>query len=365
VTPPLFVALLSAAGMRRDRSLQGQQYLAWLGGLVVLGFFALGFFADTRRVSFHWPLPGYLALLPLLPALLDRWAPWLRRLTWTVAACGLFAVLGYYAAVSTPSVRAQSAALKWYPSNFAGWDDLADAVRDQRSRMPAGTRILADNFKIGAELGFALSDADIAVLEHPLNREHGRAPQLRLWGLQDEGPVEAPTLLVVGASDVEYKYLLLRYHALCGHVGPLPKPRVLNIDHGRQRYLMFALDGRRKASSAPCTTPAMAWFDTPLVDTVVGSTFEVAGWAFKDGVGLAGAEVLLDGKVVGKAEYGLPSSGTAAYWKISTDPQHPRVGFRARVDAGKFAPGRHWLGLRLHGRDGSVEDWSEQPVTIR
>ena len=368
VTPPLFVALLSAAAQRRDPSLESQRYLAWLGGLVILGFFGLGFFADTRRVSFHWPLPGYLALLPLLPALLDGWAPWLRRTTWAVAACGLVAVLGYYAVVSTPSIRAQAAALKWYPSNFAGWNDLASTVRAQQDRMPAGTRILADNFKIGAELGFALGDADIPVLDHPLNREHGRAPQLRLWGLQDDRPIDAPTLLVVGASDVEYKHLLQRYHVLCKQVGPLPKPQVLNIDHGRQRYLLFALDGKAGKTGkagAVCTTPAMAWFDLPVVDGTVDKTFEVAGWAFKDGVGLAGVEVLLDGKVIGKAEYGLSSPGTAVFWKISTDPQHPKVGFRARVDAHGFAPGRHWLGLRLHGRDGSVEDWSEQPLTIR
>jgi 4-amino-4-deoxy-L-arabinose transferase-like glycosyltransferase len=366
VTPPLFVALLSAAAERRDSSLESRRYLAWLGGLVVMGFFALGFFADTRRVSFHWPLPGYLALLPLLPALLDTWSTWLRRTTWAVAAGGLVAVLGYYAAVSTPSIRAQTAALKWYPSNFAGWNDLAARVREARARMPAGTRIVADNFKIGAELGFALGDADIRVLDHPLNREHGRAPQLRLWGLQDDRPLDVPALLVVGASDVEYKYLLQRYHVLCRQVGPLPKPQVLNIDHGRQRYLMFALDGKaKKKAGAPCTTPGMAWFDVPVVDATVDKAFEVSGWAFKDGVGLAVVEVLLDGKVVGKAEYGLSSPGTAAFWKISTDPQHPRVGFRARVDAGRFEAGRHWLGLRLHGRDGSVEDWSEQPLNLR
>ena len=42
------------------------RYFALLGTGVVAGFFALGFFADTERVSFHWPLPGYLALLPLV-----------------------------------------------------------------------------------------------------------------------------------------------------------------------------------------------------------------------------------------------------------------------------------------------------------
>src|SRR3546814_3046845 len=53
-TPLLFVALMSAAA-RRGWMTDSQRYLAWLGGLVVLGFFVLGFFADTQRVSFHWP----------------------------------------------------------------------------------------------------------------------------------------------------------------------------------------------------------------------------------------------------------------------------------------------------------------------
>jgi hypothetical protein len=317
-------------------------------------------------VSFHWPLPGYLALLPLLPVVVAGWTPWLRRATWAVAASGLVAVLGYYAAVSSPSLRERAAGLKWYPSNFAGWDSLADAVRARRARMPEGTRIVADNFKIGAELGFALGDPDIAVLDHPLNREHGRAPQLRRGGLQHAHPVRGPTLLVVGATDVEYKHLLARYHDLCRQVGgPLPRPRALNIDHGRQRYLLFAFDGKPAKAGAPCVTPAMAWLDAPVAGAEVDSTFEVAGWAFKDGVGLAGVDVLLDGRPVARANYGLPSPGTAVFWKISSDPQHPGVGFRARVDAGKVAPGRHWLGLRLRGRDGSVEDWSEQPVVIR
>ena len=363
VTPPLFVALMAAAS-RRGWATDSRRYLAWLGGLVVLGFFVLGFFADTKRVSFHWPLPGYLALLPLLPAVLAGWSPWLRRLTWAVAGCGLVAVLGYFAAVSTPSLREQSAAMKWYPSNFAGWSVLAGVVREQRARMPEGTQIVAGNFKIGAELGFALGEPDIPVLDHPLNREHGRAPQLRLWGLQREHRFDRPTLLVVGATDVEYKNLLQRYHALCAQLGPLPKTRALNIDQGAQRYMLFEFDGKPAKAGAACITPAMAWIDAPVAGAQVGRAFEVTGWAFKDGVGLSGVEVLLDGKPVAKAEYGLENPGAATYWKISTDPQHPKVGFRARIDVGAFPPGRHWLGLRLHGRDGSVEDWREEPITI-
>lgn len=369
VTPLLFTALVLAAWHHRAVADPARRYFAWNGGLLVLAFFLLGFFADNERVSFHWPLPGYLALLPLLPAVLEHWRPPMRRLTAGLAGIGLLATLGYYVMLATPALRTPLAASKAYPSNFAGWNALAAAVREQRAGLPAGTQLLADNFKIGAELGFLLDDPDIAVLQHPLNSHHGRAPQLALWGLTWSQPANAaqPALLVVlGASDVQYRDLLARYHAVCQQLGPLPPPRVLNIDHGRQRFLLFALPARTATDrQAPCVTPAMGWIDSPGAQATVGRGFFVEGWAFKDGVGLDRVEVLLDGQPLAEAAYGLPSPGTAAYWQISTDPYHPKVGFRARIDVPpQIADGRHWIGLRLHGRDGSVEDWSEQPVRI-
>lgn len=366
VTPLLFTALALTVWRHRRAGNLVVRYFAWLGALVVLGFFVLGFFADTERVSFHWPLPGYVALLPLLPALLLRWPRWLRAATTALAALGLLGMLGYYAAVSVPSIRATTATTKWYAGNFAGWDALAEAAREVRATMPADTRIVADNFKVGAELGFALDDPRIVVLPHPLDRKHGRAPQLELWRLRTNGREDlgtGPLLLVVGASETDYKYLLAHYHELCSQLGPLPPPRVVNVDHGRQRFLLFALG--RQARLGPCTAPAMAWLDRPAAGARVDRTFEAAGWAFKDGVGLDRVQVMLDGAVVAQAEYGHDDPGVAKFWKISNDPNHPRVGFRARIDATAIVPGRHWLGLRLHGADGSVEDWSEQPLELR
>ncbi|MCJ0824359.1 glycosyltransferase family 39 protein [Luteimonas sp. 50] len=365
VTPLLFAALMLAAWRhRRDDNLVAR-YFAWLGALVVLGFFVLGFFADTERVSFHWPLPGYVALLPLLPGVLQRWPAWLRRATAALAALGLVALLGYYAAVSVPSLRAQTAGAKWYPGNFAGWDPLARAVRGMRATMPARTRIVADNFKVGAELGFALGDPDIAVLPHPLNRKHGRAPQLALWGLRaDERAAlgRRPLLLVVGASEVEYKNLLAHYHDLCQRLGPLPPPRVVNVDHGSQRFLLFRLPPRKRPG--PCTTPAMAWFDAPAAGARVGRSFLVVGWAFKDGVGIDRVEVTLDGRPLVQARYGGRRDYVAPFWRISTDPAHPDVGFEVEVTLSRGSHGTHWLGLVLHGKDGSREAWPQQRIEV-
>lgn len=376
VTPLLFAALL-ASGWRGYRgALPASRYFALLGGLLVLGFFVLGFFADTERVSFHWPLPGYLALLPLLPAALAAWPRWLRGLTWLTAGLGLVLMLGYYVSVSVPDLRARVAAEKWYPANFAGWDELAEAVRLERGQMPAGTKLVAGSFKVGAELGFALGDAAIPVLDHPLNTKHGRAPQLRLWGLQ-AGPREswvsqfgpawagAPVLLVIASSEVPYKNLLRRYHHLCDLLGPLPAPRVINVDHGRQRFLLFQFDPSMP-TTGECTTPAMAWIDNPVGGAQVQRSFDIDGWAFKDGVGLERVEVLVDGRPVADLEYGRNQPGLAEFWQVSNDPNHPRVGFGGRVELDSdVAPGRHWLGLRLHGIDGSVETWPEQPIEVR
>ena len=40
------------------------------------------------------------------------------------------------------------------------------------------------------------------------------------------------------------------------------------------------------------------------------------------------------------------------------------VGFSAQVDASGFAPGTHWLALRIHGRDGSIETLAQQTIVI-
>jgi len=366
VTPLLFVAL-AVAGWRGNKSASPvSRYFALLGGLVVLGFFGLGFFADTERVSFHWPLPGYLALVPLLPAVLAAWPRWLRGATWGLAGLGLVAMLGYYVAVSIPEVRSRAATEKWYPSNFAGWDELAETVRLVRAQMPEDTRIVAGNFKLGAELGFALDDPRIAVLDHPLNHKHGRAPQLRLWGLATAGREDwgdAPVLLVVGATDVKFSQLLKRYQQLCDWVGPLPPAKFVNVDHGAQRFALFSLDPGQQQGS--CVTPALAHINQPQPGEATSAVFEVTGWAIKDQAGIAEVTVTLDGKPVAEATYGTRDAWVAGFWEgRSLDPNHPDVGFSAQVDASAFEPGRHWLGLTLHGADGSTEVWAEQPVDI-
>ncbi|HYQ24665.1 glycosyltransferase family 39 protein [Stenotrophomonas sp.] len=364
VTPILCIAMwkVALAGTRSGGGARVQwRYFGLVGGVSTLGIFLLGFFTDVERISFHWPLPGYLALLVAVPVVLNGWPRWLRRTGWWLAGTGMALAFAYYLMASTPSLREQLAGDKYYPRNFAGWEPLAAAVREELKQMPEGTRVLAGNFKVGAELGFQLGDANIPVLPHPLNDKHGRTAQLAQWGQLQQGERSAPMLLVLSPSDQRFRDLVPQYHAVCGQVGPLPPPRVVSNDHGFQRFLLFRLPAQR--AEGACVTPAVAYLDSPANGEAVSGTLAVKGWAFKDGVGLARVEVLVDGQPVGDVRYGRELD-IRPMWPMSNDPQHPHAGFDGSVDTQGLSPGRHWLGLRLHGRDGSVEDWQEQPFEV-
>jgi len=288
VTPLLFAAMAGVAYAGLRRRLRGfhhvqLRYFALVGGTSTLLIFLFGFFTDVERISFHWPLPGYLALLVSVPLALNHWTRFWRRAVWVVASVGLVLAFAYYVMAATPSLREQTAGSKYYPRNFAGWQPLADAVRDELAQMPADTEVLAGSFKVGSELGFRLEDPSIRVLPHELNDRHGRTAQLALWHLISDGSRSTPQLLVLAPGDQRYRDLLERYHKVCELVGPLPPPRVVSLDHGFQRFLLFRLPAQKQLG--PCVAPAMAWINTPEPAAVVNGAIEVQGWAFKDGVG--------------------------------------------------------------------------------
>jgi len=366
VTPLLFAAMAGVAYAGLRQRLRGfhhvqLRYFALVGGTSTVLIFLFGFFTDVERISFHWPLPGYLALLVSVPLALNHWTRFWRRAVWVVASVGLVLAFAYYVMAATPSLREQTAGSKYYPRNFAGWQPLADAVKDELAQMPADAQVLAGSFKVGSELGFRLEDASIRVLPHELNDRHGRTAQLALWHLISDGSRSTPQLLVLAPGDQRYRDLLERYHKVCELVGPLPPPRVVSLDHGFQRFLLFRLPAQKQQGA--CVTPAMAWVDGPLPGESISGELQVKGWAFKDGVGVARVELLVDGRSVGDAAYGRTLDIRPA-WPGTNDPQHPQVGFDGRIDTSGFAPGRHWLGLRLHGNDGSVETWAEQPFIV-
>jgi hypothetical protein len=370
VSPLLVLASLIALGQvgRRWHNETPGPWGLILGSSAVplLGYGVLAFFADRERVSFHWLIQAWMPLLLVAPEILLRWSAGWRRLCVALATLGLLLAFAYLTVAATPSWRAWLAEGRWYPDNFAGWDEIAAIVAAREAGDSVPRRLLADNFMLAAQLDIGLGRETVAALDHPLNRKHGRARQLQLWGLQSTlGSQTGPWRLVIEDSATPMKDRLQRYRDLCADAGAWNAPEVVSLDHGRKRFLLIEGGSDSNSNGADCIQPALAWIDVPASGEHVASRFEVAGWAFKDGAGIVRIEVALDGEIVADAVYGLPAPHVTRYWKISNDPAHPDVGFHAGVDASSRPAGRYWLGLRLYGGDGSIEAWPEQRIEIR
>jgi hypothetical protein len=365
VTPVLFVLLLETlreSWRRRQDSSQPWGLIAGIASVSVFGYFLLGFFADAQRVSFHWPLSGWLVLVIAAPEVMKRWGRIARIGVPVFAGLGTMAVIAFLFAAANAPLRAALADSRLYPADFAGWQEIS-AYR--RAQDPKGL-VVASDFELGAELAFAFDRDDIRVLDSPLNKKHGRAAQLRAWRLDFPGQAQAasmPMTLIIDDSATPMKKRLRAYHQICATFASLPLADEINVDHARKRYLVYRIAPGAKQGS--CAVPALAWIDAPARHANVLSKFSIDGWAFKDGAGVKSVDVQLDGKFVVNATYGKPMPHVAAYWQISNDPNQPNVGFHADVDASGYAPGKHWLSLRVRGADGSNETLAEQRINLR
>jgi hypothetical protein len=368
VGPLLYVALLWVLWQAwRRRSDPRWRFLLVASGLPVAMFIGFAPFVDIQRVSFHWPLSAYLPLLACLPWLLrdrshSRGAAWIVGSN--IIVCSVMWLFALQLALPNGDLRL--ARMGFYPDMFAGWTAVGAATQTRLAMMPSDTVVVADNFILAAELDFALRGAKhIIALDHPLNSKHGRALQLALWD-RDEGAVpmvvQHPILLVVEEHALELELREPWNRHQCALLPGLRAVGESSVDEGRQRFLFYRHD---PGASGRCDAPALAFLDIPLPGAVVRNSFDLRGWASQDGVGVARVEVLLDGRSLVLAHYGTDNPGVRSQWPASDDPQHPHVGFIARVDLHAVAVGEHALALRVTGHDGRVRILENRAIDVR
>ena len=210
-TPLLYAALIGTAIALCRRGLAGDdraRLMAVFAYTHLVFFFVASPFETSGLMTEHWPVPGYLALLPYLPGTLRRVAE--RGRAWRI---GVWAAPSFGAMVL--GLVLVELATGWprlgaVREPFIGWTEVTVQSRKLLSSVrptAAGRRIVvADNYKLGANLEFASrSTIDLYVLDHHKNRRHGRAPQLNAWGIDEAGlrqRVGEEALLIVEVSQI-------------------------------------------------------------------------------------------------------------------------------------------------------------------
>lgn len=264
-TPLFYLLLLWAAARAARRASTGAPWdlLAVCALVPIVGYFVLGCFADDTRLRLHWPLPGYLPLLLVVPVLLGERSRahdgMLRRAsfasTFALLLFGCCLSYGYLALAATPGGARVLTRFKAFPEHWVGWNEVAEETRARLAR-PEFTQavLVADNFMLAAELDFALGgERTVYTLNHPINVKHGRAPQLALWQ-RDESALRAlgprRLLLVVEPTARRERERAAWLSSLCARVENLALEGRLDLYGGRKRYLFFAASGAAVTDAA-------------------------------------------------------------------------------------------------------------------
>jgi len=258
-TPILYGMLLWAAwrSWRRRHDPGAWSLVAVAAAGFIVLYFVFGLFADDLRFRAHWPLPGYLPLLAVLPTLCRR-LPYGRIM---LAVSGLFAGVGlafgllYLGLAASPQGAAMLAGTKAFPSHFTGWRESGVMAGQLLERKPA--LLVADNFMLAAELDFQLDGRyPVYVLDSPLNTKHGRAAQLARWR-RDEAALRAdhagePMLLGVDETVLRERERWDWFASLCSRVGRPREAGRLDLLGGARRLAFY----RGQVMSTPATGSA-------------------------------------------------------------------------------------------------------------
>src|SRR5690606_11837121 len=92
-------------------------------------------------------------------------------------------------------------------------------------------------------------------------------------------------------------------------------------------YRGRTLGARENPTTANCPLPSLAWIDMPQAEEVITDSFTISGWVFNEGLGVKSVEVLLDGQVAAKADYGLPRPDVVEAMLAQHDPNAPGLGY--------------------------------------
>jgi hypothetical protein len=280
-----FTRLYRSASEGNDRAMLFVTFAATQAGV----YFILSPFMDQSRVSFHWPLSGYLPLLMYMPGLLQSFvsagssSPGKRAgrkilvtATLGLAFCASATLLvahvlqGYYHTLHPQLGRGFIAA----NSNFAGWHAMAKKVETLLDSKPLPSRpdmLVGDNYVVASQLEFYLGDDfDTFTLDRDKPLKDGRALQLRLWDMDHEGMRKRvgenalAVLLVVERGKYSKRKHRAAIERLCSMFSEASKLDQLSLWDGIKAYEFYYGSGIRAQSGKnraciEANTPLSVW----------------------------------------------------------------------------------------------------------
>jgi 4-amino-4-deoxy-L-arabinose transferase-like glycosyltransferase len=196
VSPLFYIALLFVLVVMWRRAINGDDRSALLAifSSTFLGvYFFLSPWSDSSNAHMHWPLPGYLPLLVLLPATIRSFLgrqPTVARTSMAMMVPGLGGML---ILLILSDVSFGVLEMRFLHSPFIGWEKGSQQaltyVQKFEDSLGSPAIVVSDNYILAGQSEFFLPD-NVAVYtldNYRRNQRHGRSLQYRIWNLGEEG----------------------------------------------------------------------------------------------------------------------------------------------------------------------------------
>ena len=342
--------------------------------------------SDSDSTTLHWPLSGYVPLLIFLPESLRILYTWISKrkgnntaiflvgIIPSIGLCGTFGIL-----LSIGSQAFQTPLQKIFgeeilSTKMAGWKQFIEhteqiIVEENLNSFPT---IVTDNYYTAAQLEFAGVEGDIYTIDKSKALRDGRLRQYQIWDKHQKGLIQhtqKPALFITEDSALSMSEKHRVIEEICRYSDELSFLSELAL-FGRAKIFSYysttnLLDPQQKIpNSAPCPLPPKAWIDTPQEDAILSGKVTVAGWAYNEDLGISSIEIILDGRVVAKANYGISRGDVASAMNVQRDPNTPNFGFEAEIDTTHLENGDHWLELMLINGQGNSLPYGKRLLKI-
>jgi beta-N-acetylglucosaminidase/uncharacterized protein YggL (DUF469 family) len=107
--------------------------------------------------------------------------------------------------------------------------------------------------------------------------------------------------------------------------------------------------------------PPIGNVDSPTADSLINGLTNISGW-FLDGSGIAKIDVLVDGKVIGPAQYGISRPDVQ---KVIPQYQNANSGFEYMLNTKNLTNGIHSIIVRATGNNGTTKELQGIKVNVQ
>jgi len=383
-TPVFFIAMVVAAknALVRARD-KPESLLAWQF-VVILVFYGVQTIFN-KKIMPHWPFMAFIPLLPFVPDLLENF---MSRAT-TMGNRTLRMALIATAPLMALAVGIAGTAYQWA---FVHSAELPYTVRQHNILKNENWSLLEPDIaaadarakeRFGPDVAWAANSHVSAVhMEFPGNGDSHRRfytlddPNDELtrfvvarhkWGLDMSGLIEKQRGKGVMLAMLEPSYIyheadkVAMYTRLCQNFEAIEPFRIVSLPPYKMAVDFYTAKVRvhplTDISGAPCPFFPQAYIAHPERGDFLASddTGNYHG-AAADPKGITAVDVLLDGKVVTHARYGLDPKEFRVPDLLKYDPNWPNLQYDFKFPEGSLKSGEHKLSIRATRTDGTTFD---------